>query len=278
MKMAGYLTNYPDRLEGERGVCYDYVLASNGLFIEAEGPLFAARVPVSLVEVRGLAPLEPKMVLRYGKVPKYLWDLALSTLFTTPDKEKYAAVTFSGGYHVTVPEQAAVKEQVGQGAAGGHGSGMAVSYLNPDKVLLDMHSHPKMRADFSGQDNRDETGLKLYAVVGLMGDYAPVPPDADYDTEMGYLMNNTPAVSLRVGVYGYFNPIAWKDVFEGELGNEILDTWEGLPADLEPEEVIGEDELHSDVAGQHECSETHRGGMRWYRRLCGRRALPNPGQ
>ena len=62
MNPVGYLIKRPDGLEGERGVYYDYVLASNGIFIEAEGKLIAARVPVAECEVRGLAPLEPKVV------------------------------------------------------------------------------------------------------------------------------------------------------------------------------------------------------------------------
>ena len=47
MKMVGYLVNHPDGLVGERGAYYNYILASNGLFIEAESPLIDARVPVT---------------------------------------------------------------------------------------------------------------------------------------------------------------------------------------------------------------------------------------
>jgi len=288
MKPVGYLTKYPDRLEGERGDCYDYVLASNGIWIETEGPLFAARVPVSLCQVRGLAPLEPKMVLRYGKVPKLLWDLALNSLLTTPDNERYVAVTWvnlygKDGYHLSVPEQAATKEELGTYRGGGHGSGAAVSFMNPDSVLLDMHTHPKMRAAFSGQDNRDETGLKLYAVVGHLGHYVPVPADALREETMDILANNTPAVSLRVGVYGYFWPIAWTDVFEGELGNEMMDSFvcngdavEELPdeIEIETEEVKDGNELHSERTGHLRGTENSGRWLRWYRWVCGRGLVP----
>jgi len=223
MKPVGYLRKYQDRLDGERGMFYDYVLASNGLFIEAEGKLIAARVPVALCEVRGLAPLEPKVVLRYGKVPKYLFDLALNTMLTTPDKERYVAVTYTDGYHIKVPKQAADKEQVGEGIDDGHGSGAGVAYLNPDSVLLEMHTHPKMRAIFSPTDNRDEAGLKLYGVVGHCGTYHEITDDMSHDEAMGWLQNNTPAIRLRVGVYGYFYEVPWKDVFDGDLGPEMVD-------------------------------------------------------
>ena len=105
MKMVGYLTNYPDGLEGERGMYYDYVLASNGLFIEAEGKLIAARVPVAACEIRGLAPLESKFFLRYGRIPQRFFDLALSAFLVDTSKERYVAVTWQDGYHLYVPEQ-----------------------------------------------------------------------------------------------------------------------------------------------------------------------------
>ena len=220
---VGYLRKYPDRLEGERGMCYDYVLASNGLFVEAEGNLMAARVPVARCEVRGLAPVQPKVVLRHGKIPKHLFDLALNSMLTTPDKERYVAVTFTDGYHLNVPKQAADREQVGEGIDDGHGSGAGVAYLNPDRVFLEMHTHPKMRAFFSPTDNQDEAGLKLYGVIGHCGTYHEITDDMSYDEQMGWLQNNTPAIRLRAGVYGYFGPIAWEEVFDGDLGSEMFD-------------------------------------------------------
>ena len=220
---AGYLVNRKDGLYGERGMFYDYILASNGLFIEAEGKLMAARVPVAACEVRGLAPLEPKVVLRYGRIPQRFFDLALNTMLTTPDKERYVAVTWNNGYHINVPNQAAEKEQVGEDIDAGHGSGAGVAYLNPDSVLLDMHTHPKMRAAFSPTDNRDEAGLKLYGVVGHCGTYHEVTADMSYDEQIGWLQNNCPAIRLRAGVYGYFYEVPWKDVFDGDLGPEMID-------------------------------------------------------
>jgi len=262
MKMVGYLTNQPDGLEGERGLYYDYVLASNGLFIEAEGKLVAARIPVALSEVRGLAPLEPKVVMRYGRVPRHFFELALNTMLTTPDKERYVAVTWNEGYHISVPEQAAAI-MVGETFMDeGHGSEAGVSYLNPDSVLLDMHTHPKMRAGFSFTDNRDETGLKLYAVVGHVGSYREVTNDMDDERAMVQLQSNCSAIRLRVGVYGYFYQIPWADVFEGVLGSEMLDMCKEPDYYLIKEEVISEDELHSQNVGELGKPENSSGWLR----------------
>lgn len=181
MKTVGYLVNHQAGLEGERGVFFDYVLASNGLFIEAEGPYMAARIPVAEAKVRGLAPLEPQIALRHGLIPDCLFELALSEMLKDPGREKYVAVTWKDGYHLYVPEQQT--------------SGGSVKYSTGENVVLDLHSHGGMGAFFSATDDRDEQGLRLFGVVGHL--------------------DGCPELLLRCGVYGYFHPLEWEDVFEG---------------------------------------------------------------
>jgi PRTRC genetic system protein A len=202
MKMVGYLVNYPDGISGEKGIYYNYILSANGLFIEASNPMLAARVPVSECEVRGLAPMKAKIALTYGSIPQHFFDLALDTFLAAPDKEHYVAVTAAAGYDFYVPVQ--------------DEGGASVVYEVGDSVVLDIHSHGHMRASFSSQDNTDEKGLKLYAVVGRL--------------------NATPVVRLRVGVYGYFHSLTWRDVFDGSLTRAV---------ESEEEEVKIEGDLHS---------------------------------
>ena len=73
-KPVGYLTKYPDGVAGDRGLYYNYILAANGLFIEAESPFITARVPVAYCEIRGLGKLEPRVSLTYGSIPHRFWD------------------------------------------------------------------------------------------------------------------------------------------------------------------------------------------------------------
>lgn len=264
MKDVGYLVKYPDRLEGERGQYYDYVLASNGLFIEAEGPLLAARIPVAECEIRGLAPLETKVVLRYGKIPQRCFDLALNWMLTDKYQERYAAVVWSGEYRLIIPKQAAAKETVAGGGDEGRGAESGVAYENPDQVILDLHSHAKLKAIFSGVDNTDEAGLKLYGVLGKM--------------------DVSPQVLIRAGVYGYRAEIPWNDVFEGHLDGVddacledlVLDGAEELFPD--GEEVRTEDELHSAARSQPGASENRSGRMWWHRWFRGGRSLPAHGR
>jgi len=79
MYPTGYLINRKEGLFGTRGDYYDYVLAGNGLFVEAEGRLMAARVKVAPAEVRGLAPMDERLVLRYGNIPGVLFNLLLNS-------------------------------------------------------------------------------------------------------------------------------------------------------------------------------------------------------
>ena len=222
MKMVGYLVNYPDGISGEKGIYYNYILAANGLFIEASNPTIAARVPVNECEVRGLAPMKAKIALTYGSIPQHFFDLALNTFLAAPDRERYVAVTAAAGYHFYVPVQ--------------DEGGASVVYEIGNSVVLDIHSHGHMAARFSGQDNDDEKGLRLSAVVGRL--------------------NATPVVKLRAGVYGYFHSLAWRDVFDGSLTRAV---------ESEEEEVKIEGDIHGITEPYAPAIQHHSSWLWWDR-------------
>jgi len=199
-KPVGYLVNHQEGLAGERGLYYDYIVGSNGVFIDAESRLMAARVKVADCEIRGLAPIEPKVSLTYGSIPQRFFDLALDLFLSDISSEHYVAVIGDAGYHFYIPVQ--------DKSAG------SVVYETGTSVVLEIHSHGQMGAWFSQRDNKDETGLKLYGVVGKL--------------------HATPIVKLRVGVYGYFQELPWGEVFDGSLTDA---------AEYEEEEVIPEGEI-----------------------------------
>ena len=181
MKPVGYLVNTKEGLEGTPGLFYDYILAGNGLFIRGASPLLKATVLISLARVRGLAPLDEKAELTQGKIPHGIYGLALSILLADRYRERYLAVAWEGEYRLRVPFQ--------ESTEGG------VSYERLPGTVLDIHSHGSMRAFFSGTDNADEQGLRLYMVVGRL------------DTLL-------PEIEMRVGVYGYFSPVLTNEVFD----------------------------------------------------------------
>jgi len=184
MRPVGYLTAHESGFEGERGTHYSYVLAGNGVYVEAEGPLLGARVLLASAEVRGLAPLESKVVLRHGRIPAPLFDFAVSLAYENSHQEIYVGVRWTGScYKLVVPKQSRHPGRVDYARA-------------PSGLVLDLHSHHQMPPHFSSIDDEDETGFQLYGVVGNL-------PNA--------------CVALRVGVYGHFQQVRWSDVFEGAL-------------------------------------------------------------
>ncbi len=219
-KPVGYLMNRPEGLVGDRGLYYDYIIGANGVFIEAESPLMSARIAVADCDIRGLAPVERKLSLTYGSIPQRFFDLALDLFLSDITSEHYVAVIGDAGYRFYVPVQ--------EKNSGG------VTYEVGDAVVIEMHSHGKMGAWFSGTDNKDETGLKLYGVVGNL--------------------NATPIVRLRVGVYGYFEELPWKEVFDGSLT---------AAAEYEEKEVIAEDDVHDFLESNADRVEPHSRRMWW---------------
>lgn len=191
-KPVGYLTRYDNGLNGERGSFYSYVTAGNGLFVESEGPLLAARVPIADAEIRGLAKTEGSVVLRNGKIPDFLWEEAFWQLKRLVDTEIFIAITYEeGSYRLATPEQ--------------ERSSTRVKYNRVPNTILDLHSHHKMAAYFSQTDDADETGFQLYGVVGEL-----------------HRLDSKPRVHLRVGIYGYHWSVPWDSVFDGTL-NGIVD-------------------------------------------------------
>lgn len=180
MNPVGYLLNTRAGLTGEPGLFYDYILAENGLFIQARGPLLVARVNVAAIDVRGLAPVDEKVELTHGRIPMSLYNLAVSIMTVNRDLEHYLAVTWEGEYHLLQPWQ--------------DRSGGGVTYERLPETALDIHSHGTGHAFFSTIDNHDEQGLKLYAVIG----------------KVDMLL---PEVKMRCGCYGYFAPIELGEVF-----------------------------------------------------------------
>ena len=139
---AGYLVRHHEGLRGERGSHYDYVLAGNGIWVEAEGPLLAARVLVASAEIKGLPPLQPRLVLRHGRIPGSLFDLAVGLIVQYPRQEIYVGIYWSGEeYRLWVPNQQ-------QGAT---------------------------RGDYERREDQDETGFQVYGVVGNLPNPTVVP-------------------------------------------------------------------------------------------------------
>ena len=180
---VGYLVNHRTGLTGAHGIGHDYVLGSDGLYVQSESALLTARVLVAPCEVRGLAPVTGKVELTYGLIPARLFELGLQWFRDEPDTERFFAVRWDeSNYRPVVPPQL--------------GTATSLVYAPPPGVVAEFHSHGTSRAFFSATDDRDEQGFRIYGVAGRL--------DSDH-----------PELNLRVGVYGHFAPVRWSQVFYG---------------------------------------------------------------
>ena len=193
---VGYLVNQPAGLAGSQGIGYDYVLGSGGLYVQSESANLTARMLVATAQVRGLARVSEKVQLAYGPIPAHLFELGLRWFRQAPDTERFFAVGWDGhAYRLVVPAQ--------------EGTGSSLTYRPPAGVVAEFHSHGRHRAFFSATDDKDEQGFRIYGVVGRL------------DTAQ-------PDLALRLGIYGHFALLKWRQVFDGPLPGLRL-TGEGTP-------------------------------------------------
>ena len=158
-------------------------------------------MPVAACEVRGLDPVTEKVELANGRIPAGLFEMGLRWFRDDPDNERFFAVRWDGDtYRPVVPPQI--------------GTPTSLEYAPPSGVVAEFHSHGRSRAFFSKTDDRDEQGFRIYGVAGCL--------DAD-----------RPELSLRVGVYGHFAPVEWRQVFNGPATGIRLTVEEPEAVDLD---------------------------------------------
>lgn len=167
---------------------YEYVLGSNGLFLHARNKLMEVFMPYIIFSgsnksVRGLAELKPYINLP-KKVPASILDQMVDASYQAlPNEILFHLYWGQGEWSLYVPKQ----EQR-------HGS---VTPLEDNLYApIEIHSHNSMPAFFSDTDNKDETGLRIYGVLGKVGRGCTVD------------------IKLRVSIYAHYSVLPYQLVFE----------------------------------------------------------------
>lgn len=177
-----------------RGVLFDYVLAGNGLFVRGTREGLSVCFPVADFEVRGLPEMSASFEMKPSRVPVHLLMqmLELAKRFGERGLETLCHFTLDeeGGWEIHDPEQ--IRKP---GSCRPLHDGPGSTY---ELAFIEAHSHHSMAAYFSPVDDRDETGFRLYAVLGSIFDQ--------------------PRIRVRVGVYGHFWQIPADWVFEVPRG------------------------------------------------------------
>ena len=177
--------------EGPLAKPITYVVAENGIFevrMNAIGT-FARKI----AGVPGMGQVAAGFQPALPKIPWALFEQALSFFRAVMERhggaEAYIQFFFNreeGQYFAHVPEQF---------VSGGHVSFNRDAELELAHVLvLEAHSHNTMGAFFSGTDNADERGDRIFLVVGHL--------DCPH-----------PQVLIRYGIAGHHGPLAVDDIF-----------------------------------------------------------------
>jgi PRTRC genetic system protein A len=192
-----------------RSTMFDYLFGANGVFIKASRMFLSACVPVGWCDIRGLAVIEPSVALDAPRVPAALIARALNRsrevcVRAGKPREILFYLIYEDTSETTGEWRLVEPEQIATGGSVHPTDDAGDEYR---RAIIELHSHNEMQAFFSSQDDRDEQGFRIYAVIGNIF--------------------TKPALRVRVGVYGYFYELAAADIFE-------------LPEGLEDAAEIGE--------------------------------------
>lgn len=191
-KSLNYIVAKQIELPAIAAPLYEYLLAGNGVFIRAKRPEFETQVAVSYCEVRGLPTLKPYLQYDLPFVPAELVvEMLERSRHAVDEQGQLIEIVFhlcwSGdGWQLEVPAQTQNHCRC-KPVNDGPGSSYA-------RALIEVHSHHTMPAFFSAADDADETGLRIYGVLGRISD-----------------RKRQPELRVRVGVYGNYweVPAAW---------------------------------------------------------------------
>lgn len=163
----------------------EYIVAGNGLFVRAEDSRISALIPVAPAYCQGLELLRPHVHLLLKRIPaNYLHSVLKSARKALPAEVMYQFYEpEEGGWACRKPAQAT--------------DVVSVAFEDDGRAVVDLHSHNTMNAFFSGTDDKDEAGFRLYCVIGKI------------DTDR-------PEMLCRVGVYGHHWPVPVTAIFDGE--------------------------------------------------------------
>ena len=183
-----------EKLPPHSSSMFEYLLGSNGIFARAVRPGLEVIIPVELftASIRRLKPIEPLVRLTPGRITQQIfiqmWKESCIAALAEPPLE----ITFHI-HHVQEQWQLAIPEQTqSSDKCRAAEYGLNSSYIN---ATVEVHSHNRMAAFFSGADDADEGGFCIFAVLGKV-------------TE------SSAEIICRVGVYRQFwhIPAAW--IFE----------------------------------------------------------------
>lgn len=182
----------------EPGYLVEYLIATNGIFVRAKRPgleAVVARLIFPFDVVKGLAVMEPFVYMTTSRVSwSKLAGVVIDAMKHRPKERLYYGHLKDDNWKFTVPQQVAT-----------YGSVRPADPFSPlaDMAFIELHSHGEMPAFFSPKDDADETGFRIYTVIGNL--------------------KGRPEIITRVGIYGNFMNIPSDGVYG--LGGTLRDVY-----------------------------------------------------
>lgn len=187
MSLIGHVTS--SAVWPRVGTLYTYVWAGNGVFIEGRRDHLHVRFQLSSTRVRGLDGITEVFEFKLPRVPvqilQQIWTMARAQAIGNLE-ELYHLRWTGEAWELVRPKQSqtsATCRPLEDGPESSHA-----------RAVIEVHSHHEMQPRFSRQDDTDETGFRLYGVIGKV--------------------LSDPHIRLRVGLYGHFWEIPAGWVFE----------------------------------------------------------------
>jgi hypothetical protein len=159
------------------GLVADLVLDGAGVYLAAATPNVSIRIRVASASVPGLPVVPMGVSLTYGRIPERLWGLIVETARTAMPNEVLLAIVArapadgevlvgaAGPYWLVEPQL----DESGRGDWRPQKASACVVRATPiHDAIVEVHSHHVMRAYFSATDDRDETGRRIYGVLGRL--------------------------------------------------------------------------------------------------------------
>jgi len=198
LELVNYIVARQMPLPPLQAQMYEYVMAANGVFVRGRREGLDALIPVlapgGTETIRGLATVEPFVQLHYPRVSgvtvyQMLLEAWLAGSFTpVPLEILFHLVWEQTHWKLVTPQQI-------QTAMSVRPDEDAPSYRN---ALIEVHSHHGMGTHFSGTDNAEESGFRLYVILGRIF--------------------SQPTLRVRVGIYGRRWEIPARWIFNLPLG------------------------------------------------------------
>lgn len=153
--LINYLVAQKKPLPAYNASMYEFILAGNGVFIRGVRDGLSAIAPLVECNIPGLEKIEPEFHLEYPLVPGELLEEIWRLSQQVAPNEILFHLCYEQAWKLRIPPQTNQE--------------LSVTRLDSSpNVLIEIHSHHVLPANFSVQDDSEESGFKIYGVIGTI--------------------------------------------------------------------------------------------------------------